>query len=128
MCMDKELINLKREVLRLKLEKYIAYNLRADYFPDIKEKVVIYGAGILGKKLYRCFEKKPVAYWDKNKKNNYLCGIPVLLPNEGIEEFDKGNITVVVTPVWDYETIKHEILKNSSELHIVSLENIVEGL
>ena len=69
--------DLLRELMRLKLEKFIYLNLVMDYSPYIDGHIAIYGAGMLGKLLYRSFDSKPVAFIDKKEGLDRICDTPV---------------------------------------------------
>lgn len=121
-------VDLMREVLRLKMEKFIAWGLKMDYHPQIHGDTVVYGAGVLGKLLIRSFDTKPIAFWDSNVKKTDICGIKITNMEDGIRSISYYPITVIITPVWDYESIKSEINEGNSNIRVVSLEDLLCGI
>lgn len=129
MNMDTKCIDLRRELLRLKLEKFIMLGLRMDDIPNIRGQVVIYGAGTVGKLLLRCFEKKPDVFWDKRLCGQEICSIPVYSVQEGVDRLSKNkDTTIIVTPVWDFEKICNEVEGDNPFVTVISLEELLEKL
>ena len=125
--MDKITIDHLRTIMRLKLEKFLAFDLKMDYCPEISGHAVIYGAGIVGKLLLRCFDNPPVAFIDAKYGLNDVCGIPVYNIEE-CEDILNENTTVIVTPVWAFDEIKSSLLQYNSKVTVISLEKLVEKL
>ena len=100
-----------------------------DYYPELKDKdnVIIYGAGHIGKLLLRCFDCKPIAFIDAKKGLNDICGVPVFHLDD-CEYVLNDNTVVIVTPVWDFNEIKTNLLKYRSSVTVISLEKLVEKL
>lgn len=126
--MNNTCVDYCRTIMRLKLEKFLAYNLKMDYCPEVDGEVVIYGAGELGKLAALCFEKKPSFFIDVKKGLNDIGGIPVYCLKECSKELLNGIGTVIITPIWSYEEICREIIKLNSETNVISLEKLVEKL
>ena len=117
-----------REIMRLKLEKFIFLDLNMEFSPCIKGSVAIYGAGILGKLLFRSFEEKPVAFIDQKQGLNDICGIPVYGIDDCSKELLNQIDTIVITPIWAAEEIEKNIKKICDTVNIVSLERLVGKL
>lgn len=121
-----EIINLKREILRLKLDKFINLGLIMDYHPEIDSEVYIYGAGVIGKKLFSCFEKPPKGFIDKNETISKVCGINVFRYDQ-IHDINANDI-IIVTPTWEYEIIRDMLLKEYKQIKVINLEELVKEL
>lgn len=119
--------DLIRTVLSLKLDIFLLYGLIADCFPELRENVVIYGAGILGKQLYRAFEKKPCAFID-GKVVGEIGETAVYKFEDLPDEIMTSNTTVIVTPIWDYEDIFIRIKEKYGDVNVISLEEIIDKL
>ena len=119
-----------RTILRLKLEKFISWDLRMDYLSQIKGEVIIYGAGAIGKELYKCFDNKPRAFWDANPNLSFVYGLPVYRIEEGAKFLAdiENDITVIVTPVWAFDEIRNNINALIGNVNVISLEGLVEKL
>lgn len=124
------MLEIKRNELLSKLRKYAAFECRVEYDPLIKGRIVIYGAGKLGRALLDCMEGEPLCFLDRGCGLSNVCGYPVYRP--GNREFQKlcaqNSLTVIVTPVWDYPEIREQLTKDSPELRVLSLEKVVEKL
>lgn len=121
-------INNIRTILRLKLEKFLLYGLVMDHCPQLGENVIIYGAGEIGKLLFRCFDRKPVCFIDRKEGMYDICGVPVYGLEAGTFEKISGDCTVIVTPVWDCDAIRGEIEQFKPDITVISLEKLVEKL
>lgn len=113
--------------MRLKLEKYLAFDLKMDYCPEIIGNAIIYGAGNNGKLLLRCFDKTPVAFIDAKHGLQDICGIPVINIEECRNILNEKS-TVIVTPIWAFDEIKADLLKLEPKVNVISLEKLVEKL
>lgn len=117
-----------RKILELKLEKFLFFNLLMDFHPLIKGDVVVYGAGKLGRLLFKTFKHSPVAFIDIDKTKQYMLGKPVFhLDGDGLGSFLEGK-TVVVTPVWEFDIIAENIKCINDNINVVSLESLLEKL
>lgn len=124
----KQLMEFQRTQLRLKLEKFIMLGLWLDYCPEIYGKTYIYGAGILGKLVLRCFKNKPKSFIDVKNGLDDINGVPVLcLKNCKSPQFDSDD-TIIVTPVWEFDEIKRNLLNIKYDINIVSLEKLMERI
>lgn len=120
--------DLLRELMRLKLEKFIYLNLVMDYSPYIHGNIAIYGAGMLGKLLYRSFDSKPVAFIDKKEALDRICDTPVYsLHHCSKEIMDKIDV-VIVTPIWAFDEIEKNIKGICERVNVLSLAKLVEKL
>lgn len=125
---EQKIIDYQRTILRLKLEKFIFLNLLMDYCPDVKGNVSIYGAGQLGKLVYRCFENKPISFLDSKSGLQDICETPVLCMKECTKEELRQCDTVIVTPIWAYDEICRDIKQICPSINVISLERLVEKL
>ena len=125
---EQQIIDLKRTVLRLKLEKFMFLDMQMDYDPLIQSDVYIYGAGELGKLLFRCFDTKPKGFIDKKKGLKNICQVPVYCIDELSEVELSEGCTVIVTPVWAIDSIENAIYKYNTKVKVVNLEDLVKGL
>lgn len=125
---DKKLVDYQRTIIRLKLEKFILYNLYMDYFPELKGDVIIYGAGELGKLLLRCFESLPKLFIDVKDNIVDICDIPVLPLKQCTREQIRDDDIVIITPVWAYDLIFQNIKDINPRTRVISLERLVEKL
>jgi len=99
-------------------------------------KIAIYGSGEIGKLLYAELHQSPiqlVTFVNENGINNgiTLCGrkisvmgIDEFLVTQGMKEID----AVIVTPIYDYQKIKHALSIQSSSYQIVSIDEIISSL
>ena len=126
--MNDEAKNYIREILRLKLEKFIFLDMTVDDIPEVSGNIVIYGAGMIGKLLYRCFDTKPIAFWDESLDKKELLSVSVYTISEGVKQLSEESVTVIVTPVWDYEMINNQIKAIKPSIKVVSLMNLLERL
>lgn len=93
-------------------------------FKLLTTEVVIYGAGIIGRKLNELFAEKVLCFIDQGKKFDELLevdGKPVFHLNApGLNELlvDKDGVKIIVTPGWDFEEIKINCQKSLQEAKI----------
>lgn len=90
--------------------------------------VAIYGMGTLGELLYQELKESgvKVTYFVDKKANELYYGIDDL-PVIGIEEM-AGNEkvdAVIVTPVFDYDTVSEKIENVGADVNLMSLEDII---
>lgn len=125
---ENRLIEMQRTILRLKIEKFILFNLWIDYFPEVSGNVYIYGAGMLGKLLLRCFQNKPTAFIDTKEGLKDINGVQTLCVDTiSAVQFYCGD-SVIVTPVWDFDEISRKLLNICPYINIISLDNILEKI
>lgn len=87
-------------------------------------RIVIYGAGNVGKQFYGMIKEKceVVAFVDKSKKG-IMDNVPIVNTTEiGFE----GEYTYIITTTYDYECICNEIRIYDKEAQIISLEKIMD--
>lgn len=125
---ENTIIEYQRTIMRLKLEKFISYNLFMDYNPDIRGDVIIYGAGQIGKLLFRCFDRRPIAFIDAKQGLSDICGVPIYCVDTCTDRQITNDCTVIVTPIWAYESISQKVMQINSLANIISLEKLVEKL
>ena len=121
-------IELQRIVLRLKIEKYILLDLWLDYSPEIRGDVYIYGAGVVGKLLSRCFKNRPKAFIDKKKELHDINGVPVICLDECQATLFRKGDTIIVTPIWAFDEIKEKLLNICPDVNVLSIEKLMEDM
>ena len=123
-------LELKRNDLLFRVKKYTHFQCFLEHDPSIVGRIVIYGAGKLGRALLDCMEGEPLCFLDRAKSLKNVCGCPVYRIGE--EEFGKIvakiAVTVIITPVWDYWEIREDLKEIYPEMHIVSLEKLMERI
>ncbi len=84
--------------------------------------IAIYGMGMLGKHLLKEFETEHIAihYIIDSKKDIIHVGLPVYAPNDELP----GTDLIIVTPTYDFETIKLKLQKMSMAT-IMRLDELV---
>ena len=113
--------------IRMNIFKFMALNI--DDVPDIKDNILIYGAGKLGQMLFDCSGDSSVCgFIDRAGVKSMCCGVPVFMPDE--EKLKKvvgdgSDYSLIVTPVWDYLMIKENMISKFPKLDVVSLSDIV---
>lgn len=123
-------LELKRNDLFLRLKKYAAFQCCLEYDPSIEGEIIIYGAGKLGRALLDCMEGEPLCFLDRSKALDNVCGYPVYqMEQEEVRVlFLKKKVTVIITPVWDYWEIKERMEEIYPEIHMVSLDRLMERI
>lgn len=123
-------IEIQRSNLLLKLEKFCQYNLWIEDCPQIEGKIYVYGAGKAGRSLVRC-AKEISGFIDRNVKITSCGGIKVYQPytselNRMIENGD--GVTVIITPVWDYDVLSESLRDNYPLIKTVSLDEVMRNI
>lgn len=103
----------------------------AKYFLDRNYKsVAIYGAGDLGKLLFKALKNKNIVveyFIDQAADSNRMrYGLPVYLPDElpGLQLVD----VIVVTPIFYFDDISKKLLEVDFGLPIVSLKGVLDEI
>ena len=91
-------------------------------------KIAIYGMGEMGNRLYeelRGTDIKVAYFIDKNAEEIYYSedDIPVIGLDD-IENQEKVD-AIIVTPIYDFDSIEEALLERSVEAEIISLEDII---
>ncbi|MDR0918713.1 MAG: polysaccharide pyruvyl transferase family protein [Oscillospiraceae bacterium] len=121
----------KRNSIYLKILKYQMYNCVLDDEPFINGKVVIYGAGKIGRVLVDCCRNEIVAcFLESTDRLKKVDGLSVygIGSNEIEKIMSDSNTTIIITPVWDFEDIYQNIHNKFPNANIVSVEKVVEKL
>ena len=124
-------IELQRNELLRKLEGWSISGLSVDEFPGLAERVIIYGAGKLGRLLSGCFTQKLDCLIDRSGKLDFCEGYTVFRPDSAVLEKrieDGRDYSVIVTPVWEYETIREMLLDRFPLLNVISLKTVMERM
>jgi hypothetical protein len=115
-----------------KLLKYQSFGCVLDNEPLLSGKVVVYGAGKIGKLLTTCSDNKIVCFVEGHPKVERYGKYSIYKFDDNafkeiIESFE--TITFLITPVWDFEAI-YNLIRHTYGNHvgIVSVENVVEKI
>jgi hypothetical protein len=121
----------RRILLTARLNKFISFGLTMNAIPQIKGKVIIYGARHNGQLALRCFDRDVICFVDKSEEFTFCKGLPVYrLKSNSIKQFVSKytNITFFITPVRDSEELFDEIRNLYSAANIVTAEEAVKDL
>ncbi|MDR1320545.1 MAG: polysaccharide pyruvyl transferase family protein [Gracilibacteraceae bacterium] len=122
---------IKRNSIYVKLLKYQMYGCLLDDEPCLQGKVIIYGAGKIGRLAAECSENKVLCFVDGSDKLKSVAGLPVFNINDDKLKSlitEAGDITFVITPVWDFEDIYQNIILHFPAANVISIEKAVEKL
>jgi len=136
---DLEIEYLKREydteVIRnniyCKLLKFQSLGLSLDYDPLLTGKVIIYGAGKLGRLASECFDNNMICFVDGFSKDRQYYGYPIYrLGDEKIKALidEHEKVTFLITPLLDFDTVEAKILELFENVNIVSVEKVVNKI
>lgn len=105
-------------------EKLGAYILGCGY-----KEVMIYGAGDLGKILYHKINTSVniCAFIEKNPKAEQIEGIQVLSCKDAKLKMSDIDC-IIVTPIFDFDSIRQELSNKDSKAAVVSLDTLIYGL
>ncbi len=120
-----------RNDLFIKVMKYIEYGLELKDDPSIQENIIIYGAGKIGKLLAECTKSKDVIFLDRAEELHSINGYKVFrVEDKALKDqiIDQEKTTVIVTPIWDYESIKEKISEIFPNIGIISLEEVMDKI
>ncbi len=120
-----------RNDLLIKVIKFKEYELVLEDIPSIRDKILIYGAGKIGKELKDCGGIKIIGYIDGAGKMTNCLGLPVYLPEDSELKKNIGDgkgCTVIVTPIWDMVIIEDKIRRLFPEIDVVSLADIMQSV
>jgi coenzyme F420-reducing hydrogenase beta subunit len=122
-----------RSELLLKLERFSSFGYSLARIPAIKGKVLIYGAGKVGRIACHLLDGTMSGFIDKSPvfvDMPFFEGFPVYHPDSDELKTMLSHapeVTVLVTPVWDFKTIKNE-LKFPKSVHIISVSDILRNI
>lgn len=122
---------IKRNSIYVKLLKYQMYGCLLDHEPFFTGKVIIYGAGKIGRLAAECSENKVLCFVDGSDKIKSAAGLPVFnIDSDKLKALiaEAGEITFAITPVWDFEDIYQNIKLRFPMANIISIEKVVEKL
>lgn len=117
-----------RDELLKKLMKFQCCNLWIEDCPNVSEKVYIYGAGKLGRAIISGMREEPAGFIDGNPHITNCYGIPVFhIGDEALGDIlgDGSEVSVIVTPVWDFCEIQETLRQVYPKLNIISLQQVV---
>lgn len=92
---------------------------------DIPEKVIIYGAGNIGRRFYKIIKGKceVKCFIDKDCAGEVIDRIPV----QRLEEVGRGEqVSYIVTPTYDFQNIFEDIKAHDDSAKIISLDSILK--
>ncbi len=118
-----------RNGLFFKLLKFQSFELSIEDIPSIKENVIIYGAGKIGLLLLQILKKDPICFIDASEDLHNCQGIEVFRLDDRILKrkiYKEEQISIIVTPVWDFMEITEKIRELYPSIHIISVEDIVK--
>jgi coenzyme F420-reducing hydrogenase beta subunit len=121
----------KRSSIYAGLLKYRMYGCLLDDEPFLTGKVVMYGAGKIGRLAAECSEGKVLCFVDASDKVKRAAGLPVFnIDSDGLKSLidEAGAVSFVITPVWDFEDINQSIKLRFPSANVVSIEKAVEKL
>jgi hypothetical protein len=124
-------IEVRRNSLYLRMLKYQMYGCVLEDEPFIKGKVIIYGAGKVGRVLADCSNKNVVAcFLESTDRLQKVDGIPVYrIGSDEIKGImEDSDTTIIVTPVWDFEDVYQGIYNAYPNASVISVEKVVEKL
>lgn len=115
--------DLQKENRRIEYRYWMITKIEEIDFNKIKipKEIIIYGAGTIGKAFYHKIKKicKVLFFMDGKPKEVCYDGIPVVQRNEMNNKY--SDITIVITPCYEYQEIKDGLLDIYGELNIISL-------
>lgn len=90
----------------------------------ISDKVIIYGAGVIGKELYKKLKglTSIICFVDKQKAGSSFENIKIVSLNE---VYPENGIKIIVSAAYDFENIKKGLLNKFANDDIISLDEIL---
>lgn len=88
--------------------------------------IAVYGAGGIGRHLLRQLEESAITVKYGIDKSEFLKeseALPLLKPWDDLPEVD----AIVVTPVWDYQNIREQLLRKV-KCPVISLDDVIKGM
>ena len=91
---------------------------------NIPKKIIIYGAGKIGKKFYQKIGNKceVLFFVDGNPQTDFYCGTRIIK----YEEFEGdrfSQIPIIITPCYEFQSIYANLIKKYGEMNIVPLSS-----
>lgn len=126
--------DLKQENQRLELPAYryefMEYIDRLDankLKSCIEEKIIIYGAGRIGKRFYKKVGElcEVLFFVDADPKTKFYNGIRVV-PYDEFKGEKYSNIPVIVTPCYDYRSIRFAMIKKYGDMNIIPVTGLFQ--
>lgn len=124
-------MEVQRNELLLRLERYARNNLWIDDDPAVYGDIYIYGAGKLGRKIISLVRNDISGFIDGNINISNCEGYPVFHLNtvELDNAFGIGkDCSVIVTPVWDIDEIQDVLKRKYPEINVLSLKELIGEL
>ncbi len=105
-------------------EKLCSYMMKTGY-----RRVMIYGAGDLGKIFYYKIKEKikVYAFVEKLPKRDYIGDVPILSCEEAKQQMGETDC-IIVTPVFDFEKIQRELSGGDYNVPIIPLDMLIYNL
>lgn len=115
-----------RDKLLLRRYKTLTALLAHDFSCDIKsDKTIIYGAGAIGKELYKKIKNltSVICFIDKKKKEKEFEGVPIVRVEDVKSE---EGVKVIVSAAYDFQNIKEGLMDKFQNEDIISLDDILD--
>lgn len=105
-------------------EKLVAHLLECGY-----KNIMIYGAGDLGKIFYHKINTNVnvCAFIEKNPKTEKVYNIPILSCKDVKLQRSKIDC-IIVTPIFEFEPIQRELMKEDNKVPIIPLDTLIRDL
>lgn len=93
---------------------------------EIPAKIIIYGAGRIGKYFYNKVKAicQVLFFIDKSPREDAFDGVPVICYGDQLDIL--VDTLVVVSACYEYEEVRTNLLKRYGEINIISLEDLYE--
>jgi len=120
-----------RNEIYCKLMKFSSFGLSLDYDPLLRGKVVIYGAGKIGRLASECFDNNLLCFADRSDSVDSYFGYKVFkLSDSGLRNIVEKQkcVTFLITPIWDFDVLEIEINDLFPNANVVSIEKMVEKI
>ncbi len=111
-----------------RIERCISENYKFKDIDVIKEHVIIYGLGMIGKRICELFSDKLIAIVDEKLAPGSYNSFKILkIDDDSLAELIIGKkVTFIVTPTWDKEIIARKIINRQFiDSNVVFIDNIL---
>jgi|GEM_PF-151863 len=121
-------IEITRGDIYCKLLKFQSFGLSLDFDPLLGGKVILYGAGKIGRLASMCFNKNLLCFVDGYSTDKAFQKYPIYrLDDEDLKLLVKRHEKVIflITPVWDFDMLETKIRDLYPTCGVVSIEKAV---
>jgi len=122
---------IRRNEIYCKLMKFNSFGLSLDYDPLLTDKVVIYGAGKIGRLASECFDNNMLCFADSSGSIDSYFGYKVFKLNDsGLRDIveKQERVAFLITPVWDFDILEMKIIDLFPNANVISIEKMVEKI